>query len=806
MRQPRLAIFILTVILSVGSYSRITAGDRIEMPQGVFYYQPAASVFGTEAAWINPAALARYRIAGFQFMADYFEGKYGKNWGSVVGREGLALAYRRIYSPDSEDYVDYTLAGAVRVGREISVGGSYQYFKQGKGIFDNRHFWNLGLGFHPQGHFRFGAVFSNLNRGKIDDERTETEQRYSVSWRPNKYDLTVSVDMFLSTKTRLSNADYVYHAEFSPTKGLYINGFVDSDKNFQVGVRANLHQYFVGARRSANRNADHRGSTVFFGATNARQPSMVQDKVRRLSIGLEGQPQENPPQPVFGRKATPYVTTLLNIYRAADDPSIGEMVITLHRISMAMGQAQELYEALSYFRSQGKAITCHISHPNNIAYYIGSACNQVLIPPVSQLNLVGLRAELTFYAGTLEKLGVKADIIRIGEYKTATERYTHRSASEENRQQVNRLLDDLFDQFVTGIAGGRNLSADSVRSLIDNGPFTSEEALQYGLVDGLSYKDELKTDFLSKMPEISFHRYLTDTVVNDTWSHCPKLAVVVADGEVAFDEGGLGPFADPTDATPGKMNRAFRHAARDREIRGIVFRINSPGGLALAGEEILHAAHKVARKKPLVVSMANVAASGGYYIAMPAGYVIADPATITGSIGIYGGKLDLSGLYQKLEVGKELYTRGKYAGLLTNMRPFTSQEREKYASQMEAFYNHFLTLVSDNRKLPVDSVDNLARGKVFTGREAVRIGLVDQLGGIKTALDITAGQLGIEDYTVELLPRKRPWFLLPGGSLLKTVSSLFRLGGTDSELTDQVADGVSLDGIMARLPYDITIE
>jgi len=806
LRQSRVVVVLLTLLLSGGLCSRPAAGERIIMPEGVFYYQPAASVFGTEAAWINPAALARYRIAGFQFMADYFEGKYGKNYGSVVGREGLALAYRRIYNPDFEDYVEYTLAGAMRLGRDLSLGGSYQHFKQGEGIFDNRHFWNLGLGFHPEGHFSFGAVFSNLNRGKIGDERTETEQRYSLSWRPGRYDLTLSVDMFLSTKTRLSNADYVWHGEFSPQKGLYVNGFIDNDKNFQVGIRANLRQYFGGARRSSNKNGDHRGSTFFFGATSARQPSLMRDRVRRLSVGLKGRPQENPPQPVFGRKETPYVTTLLNIYRAADDPSIGEMVITLNRLTMGMGQAQELHEALRYFRSKDKFITCHISYPNNISYFVASACNQVLIPPVSELNLVGLRAELTFYAGTLEKLGVKADIVRIGEYKTAPERYTHRSASEENREQVNRLLDDLFNQFVTGIGQGRGISADSVRMLVDSGPFTSAEALEYGLVDGLSYKDELKNNFLSKMPEISIHKYLTDTVVNDTWYHRPKLAVVVAAGEVSFDGGDRGPFGNPTDVTPVKMDKAFRRARRDKEIKGIIFRINSPGGLALAGEEILRSAFRTAEKKPVVVSMANVAASGGYYIAMPASYILANPATVTGSIGIYGGKMDLSGLYQKIDVGKELYTRGKYAGLLTTMRPFTPEEREKYSSHMEAFYGHFLSLVSGNRALPVDSIDNLARGRVFTGREAKDNGLVDELGGIKAALDITAGQLGLDDYSVELLPLKRPWFLLPGESLLKSVGGLIGLGRGDAAVAGQLTEVIPVDGIMARLPYDLAIE
>ncbi|UCE25134.1 MAG: signal peptide peptidase SppA [Candidatus Zixiibacteriota bacterium] len=805
-KQSRLIPFLIVLLFCGGSFTAAEAGERIVLPQGVFYYQPAASVFGSEATWINPAGLARYRIAGFQFMADYFDGKYAKNWGTVINREGLAISYRNIYNPNDENYVDYILAVGLPAGKRLSLGASHQYFKQGEGIFDNRHFWNVGLVLRPEGAFSFGAVFSNLNRGKVNDERTETEMRYSLSYRPQEYDLTVSVDMFLSTGTRLSNADYVYHAEFSPIKGLYVNGLIDSDKNLQIGVRANLRQYFVGARHRSDKDGNHRGTTAFVGATSKRQPSLVKDKVRRLSLGLSGRPSENPPDPVFGKHPTSFVRTLLEIYRAADDRSIGEMVVTLNRLGLGFARAQELREALQYFRSKGKTVICHISYPNNLAYYVGSACDSILIPPVSQLNLVGLRAELTFYAGTMEKLGIKADLMRIGKYKTAAEQYTRETATEENRRQVNRLLDDLFEQFVDGIARGRGVSIDSAAAIVDGGPYTSKEALELGLVDGLSYKDELKDNYLRGMPEITMRRYFADTVVQDCWREKPTLAIVVAEGDVAFDGGGIGPFAEPSDVTPGRMSRAFDRAGTEKSVNAVIFRINSPGGLALAGEEIYHAAMKASRKKPVVVSMANVAASGGYYIAMPASHIWADPATITGSIGIYGGKADLSGLYEKINLGKELYTRGRFAGMLTTMRPFTDEEREKYYSQMEAMYGHFVSLVSDNRQLTVDSVQSLAQGKVWTGREALDNGLVDRLGGLKEALDFTAKELGLDDYRVEILPRKRPLFILPGNRMLKSLAGFLGLGTGVQVDETSVSDHVVTDGILARLPFDIEIE
>lgn len=781
-------------------------GRRIEIPRGVFYYQPAASVFGAEAVWVNPAGVARYGTPSFQVMADHLNGDYAKSWGLVTSGERLATAYRKLFNPTGEDYREYALAASMALGDRLYFGASYRYFKDGPDIYDNRHFWNIGLMSNDGRRLSWGAVFSNLNRGKVDGVRTETEQRYSLSYRPIGSKLTVSVDMFLSTKTRLSNADYTYHLEFTPYRGLYLNGFVDSDRNFQLGIRANLLRHFVGGRSSFDRDANHLGSTAFIGATSIRQPSVIREPRRRLSLGISGRTPENPPRPIFGKKQTSLLTILLNIYRAAEDPSIGEMVLSLNRLSLGFGQAQELRDALRYFQSKGKRIICHISSPNNLAYYVGCVADRILIPPVSQLRLVGLRAELTFYAGTLEKLGVRVDFLSVGKYKTAAEAFTRKGATEENREQVNRLLDDLYDQFIDGVAEGRNISRDSVRRIIDSGPFTSVEALEYGLVDGLSYRDEIKKSYLARLPEVSFRRYLSDTLMNDGWRRKPVLAIVVAEGEIVPDRGNPNPLAGRSDVTPSEMAKAFDHASRDRDVEGVVFRINSPGGFALAGAEIHHAAEKAAEKKPTAVSMSSLTASGGYYVAMPATHIFASPATITGSIGIYGGKVDLSGLYKKIDLGKELYTRGRYAGMLSTVRPFLPEERTKYYSHLRAFYDHFVELVAANRELPVDSVDALAGGRVWTGREALSHGLIDELGGIKAALDFCAKSLELEDYEVEILPRKRPFIVLPGSSLLRTIAGI--LGG-DAGPCDRVINRINpleSEELLARIPFDIEIE
>ncbi len=800
--------FLVTITLLATLTALPVSGQerRIPIPDDVFYYAPAAAVYGSEATWINPAALGRSANAGFQIMADYTAGDYAKSWGVVLYRDRTTTAYRHINNPDGTDYEEMITAMGLKLGPALNAGLSYRYFRSGPGLYNNRHFWTLGLVQRSRGVFSAGAVFSNLNRGRIESGRSAVEQRYSLGYRPFGRKLTLAADMFLSSRNQLSEADYIYNAEYVPTPGLYINGYLDSDRNYQIGFRVNLRKYFVGSQSRFDRSGHHGRTTAFYGATNMRQPSIIPDQRRSLSLGLSGGAAENPPQPRFGPKRTPFLTVLMAIYRAAEDQSIASLKLDLNRLALGFGQAQELRAALDYFGSHGKRIICHLGSPNNIGYFVASVADSILIPPVSQLRLVGLRAELTFWAGALDKLGVEVELLRIGDHKTAPEKYTRETASEENRAQLNRLLDDLYDQFVVTLAEGRGLETDSVRSLIDQGPFTSAEAIHCGLVDGLSYRDQVGTDYFDGMPSVSFRSYQNDTLQNDSWQDRPVIAVVVADGEIVSDGGNTGLPGESAGVKPCVMSRAFRSAQRNPHVQGIVLRVNSPGGWALAGEDIYRAGSRAAENKLLSVSMGNVAASGGYYIAMPAGRLFVNPATITGSIGVYGGKVDLSGLHDKIGYGTELYTRGRYAGMLSTSRPFSDDERVKYQSHLQAFYDHFVDLVATNRHLPVDSIDNLSRGRVWTGREALTTGLADEIGGLKQALDYTADELGLDDYDVVTYPQKRPWFIFPGRSLIGKFLSMMT-GNKNSPETGLLDLPISEEeSILARMPYDISVK
>ncbi|MFH1687788.1 MAG: signal peptide peptidase SppA [bacterium] len=794
----------LVCVLMAALLPAAVVAERVNPVDGVFYYQPAASVFGAEAAWINPAGLAAYRASGFQLLADYADDSFAKSWGWVANSERLATAYRRVDSPSGDDWQEYVFASAVKLGDLLHVGGSYRYYKTAPDYRARQHSWNLGFAFGSRNGFKMGAVFSNLNHARDSlGIGTETEMRYSLAYRPFGPKLTLAADMFLSTGTRLSHADYIYHARIDTERGIFIEAAIEPDDSWQVGLRFDLNRYFAGARSHFS-SAGHDRTTVFVGATSLRQRSMIGEPARRLELGIGGALSENPPQPILGRERLSFTRMLLDIYRAAEDPSISEMVLGLRGSRLGFGRTQELRQALEQFQAEGKTITCHLSQAGNLDYYLASVCDRILIDPVSRLNLVGLKVELTFLGGTLDKLGAGVEMVQIGEHKSAAEKYSRADASEANRAQINRLLDDLYDQFVDGIAAARSLSPDSVRNIIDNGPFTSEEALAAGLVDGLSYRDDLAKDYLRPMTTISFRQYLSDTLLNDGWPTRPQVGVIVADGEIDNSDQQIPCVSQGDKITPGSMRKAVKQMASNPSVRGVILRVDSPGGLALAGEEMYHTLEKATRTRPLVVSMANQAASGGYYIAMPGKRIFADPATLTGSIGIFAGKPDLSRLYEKLDLGKELFVRGRYAGMMTWMRPFTDDERAKFASHIEAFYDHFVDLVATNRAMPYDSINALAQGQVWTGREALDNGLVDELGGLKQALQYTAERLDLDQYGVALYPEHRPWIELPGQSFLRPLAALVGLGHSANNI------GTALmpfdEGIYARLPFDLTIE
>lgn len=477
-----------------------------------------------------------------------------------------------------------------------------------------------------------------------------------------------------------------------------------------------------------------------------------------LLLSLQAEIPEQPPSEIgsFLERRPPSLRILVDsLHRAGSDPKVKAVVLRAGAIPDAgWGKVQELREAIVHFRKSGKPAYAHLEFCGNKEYYLATACTKVYAVPTALLEITGLSAEVTFLRGTLDKLGVEAQFEGVGKYKTAPNMLTERGLTEPHREQVDALLESVYREYVSAIAKGRDIPSERVEALLDEGPYDAALAQKAGLVDELLYQDQLE-ERLRSWGRVTPARYVRKSGGLGLDGR-PKVALVYAVGEIVSGESQSSPFGGAfmgSDTVAG----ALKQAREDEDIKAIVIRVDSPGGSGTASEVIWREVQLARKEKPVVVSMGDVAASGGYYIAMGSDAIVAQPTTITGSIGVFGGKLTLRGLYDKIGVSKEILIRGRHAALFSDYRPWGEDERSKIRGLMTDFYREFVKRVADGRKKSYEEIDAVAQGRVWTGADALGHGLVDDLGGLEVALGVAKRRAKIEDKEVRLvvLPERK---------------------------------------------------
>ena len=497
----------------------------------------------------------------------------------------------------------------------------------------------------------------------------------------------------------------------------------------------------------------------------------------------------------FGGEPALSLKTLLERFRKArTDDSVKAIMLTLDAPTMGWAQVQELRDAINRFRAVDKDVYCHVESMDTKLYYLASSASHLAVVPTGDVFLTGLYSEMLYYKGLLDKLNCRMDMEHIGEYKGAAEPFTRTGPSDEAKEMQNWLLDSLYGQIVKGIAESRRLSEDRVREIIDDGPYTAEGAKAAGLIDAVEHRQrfvdgmreryggriEIARNYgKGKGPEIDFSspfglfKFFSEVMQGATAQTKDAIAVIYAEGIIVTGRSQQALFGG-TVLGSTTMRAVLEKAGRDPSIKAVVMRIDSPGGSAIASEIIHDAASRLARKKPLIVSMGNVAGSGGYYIAAGAHTIFAEPSTITGSIGVVGGKLVTNGVWSLFGLTSYEYTRGRNADLLNTNRPFTDDQRKHIRDWMTSIYTTFTKRVSDGRgerlKAPIEKI---ARGRVFTGEQAVENGLVDRLGGLDDAIQFAAREARIVDYDVRVLPKPK--------TLLDLLMQGFGMGQDDDE-------------------------
>ena len=490
-----------------------------------------------------------------------------------------------------------------------------------------------------------------------------------------------------------------------------------------------------------------------------RGPAVESDSVLwlRVPAGLEEQAQDDV-LGLFDQRAT--VGTVVDALRKAKvDDRVSAVVVIPPPAPGLWGTVQELRDAVVDFKESGKPIVAHLEFGMGQAYYLATACDEIFMSPTSPLMLVGVASYELFFRGTLDKVGIEADMLAAGDYKTAVNTYTESAFTPEHREASEALSRDFYEQLVDGIAEGRGMTRARVREVIDQGPFVAADAVSLGLIDDLAYEDEL-VDRLSPDDEAvelefaTYRRVEPERLGLDTG---PRIAVVYAEGMINF--GSSTPDFPGSARMVGSrtMTEAIRAARDDPSIEAIVLRIDSPGGAATAADIIWRELALAREQKPLVASMAAVAASGGYYIASPAHAIVAQPGTLTGSIGVFSGKFAAAGAFDKLGVGVDGVTYGAQADIFSPVDRFSDAARAAMQAQVDDTYERFLEVVAEGRAMSRDEVHDVAQGRVWTGRQALVRGLVDELGGLRRAVVLAQVQAGIDaEEEVTLVPYPGP--------------------------------------------------
>jgi protease IV len=482
-----------------------------------------------------------------------------------------------------------------------------------------------------------------------------------------------------------------------------------------------------------------------------------------LVLHLEGDLPEQPPVEFplsfLQEQQPPTVRDVWQLLRnAAVDSRIKALVLEPRGLDVGWAKLQELHDDVLTFKKSGKPVFAYLRGATARDYYIASAADRILMASEDELDLKGLRAQLMFVKGTLDKLGVEMEFEHAGKYKDAPDMFTRTSPTPETLEVINQILDQYYGNLIDTIAQGRKKQPDQIRALIDDGPFVGKPAVEGGLIDGLAFEDEmygqLKERLHADIHKIGEQDYLRASVPGVEGN--TKIAYIVGDGEITRG----GTHEGPTDngITATAMVKVLNQVQNDSSIKGVIFRIDSPGGDGFASDEILHAAKQLSAKKPMIISMSDLAASGGYFIAMTGDEIVAYPNTLTGSIGVFFGKPDLHGLLAKIGVTETTLTRGRFADIDSAARPLTDAERAKLRHEIDVFYRGFVERVAAGRRRPYDQVEPLAQGRVWVGAQAKTNGLIDDLGGLDRAVELIKQKAKIpetEKVTLVTFPPRR---------------------------------------------------
>ena len=707
----------------------------------------AAGEDGVMSMWRNPANLAFDRDPSYVVLySQTLDETAGGTLAAARNLGPLAIGAAYQSSPGGDNWWTVSNGLGLMLGRHLSVG-THMGWQILEGPGDNFLTWDIGMGWRPLSYLGFAGVAQNIGSPAPG---LGVEERYGggIVVRPFGDHLLLGAD-YLFTGIFQQEADGQATAapegllELSlraqPVEGLVVRAYGNEDGVIGGGLEMFFGRHGAGAMAQAGLDGASAPRALAYAASSPNNERLF-GSGNRVAGGVMGEPKpEQPQEGLFGTRAgESYLGLLSRVQKAAEDPSTSGIFIHLERASFSLAQVEELRDILAEARSRGKMVVVYLDRStSNGAYMLASVADRVFLHPAADLGLVGVSAELQFFAGALDLIGVEAQYVKRAAYKSAPEQYTNTEASDASREQMNALLDSMFERLVAAVADGRGRPPEQIRALIDEGPFTAQEAQERGLVDDLLYPDEIE----GKLDELLGKRHHLDIGYGlegrqSGWRAPNEIAVVYVDGVIVSGESGSpGLLGGSRQAGSETITRQLSQARRDSSVKAVVMRVDSPGGSAFASDEIWRAVERLKRAdKPVIVSMGGTAASGGYYVAAGATAIYAEPSTITGSIGVYSGKFSLGSLYERVGISVEQYSRGRHAAMYSTSTALDESEYAAMDRMVADTYRQFTDKVRQGRRLDAEAVESVAGGRVWTGAAAHANGLVDELGGFHDAV------------------------------------------------------------------------
>ena len=488
------------------------------------------------------------------------------------------------------------------------------------------------------------------------------------------------------------------------------------------------------------------GILAVWAALRKSEPAIRDNSVLtlRVSGSLPDYSPDDPFKKYFGGPDQSLTGLVMQFKKAKVDKRIKAILLDVNMSGVGWGKAEEIRDAITDFRSSGKPVYAYLEFGLNKEYYIATACDKIFVPPPGELFINGLAADVMFFRGSLDKLGIYPDIYQIGKYKSAGDMFTQKQMTDAHREYINSMLDDLYNRYINTIAQARKKTPEEVIGLVDNAPYNALTAKEAGLIDEALYRDEVEkqlktllgqkeTDTLAAVRSSDYRDVSPESLGLNKGE---RLAVIYASGTIDSGSSQNSPSGEQSIGSD-TVAKAMNDAAADKTIKAIVLRVDSPGGSGLASDVIWRAVEQANAKKPVVVSMSDVAASGGYYISASAAKIVAQPSTITGSIGVVAGKPVMRGFYDWLGLTNEYVLRGKTAGMFRATEKFSDEERAKFEEWIKTtYYRDFVPKVAKGRSKDPEYIDSVGQGRVWTGAQAKDRGLVDEFGGLDKAIEV----------------------------------------------------------------------